>query len=74
MGAVLQQNFTQAIKLNNVTIEGSNTVQSVMTFGASSILGCGVLLDLQAGIGLTKDAPKYTVVLSFPFRFGLPWL
>ena len=43
-----------------------------MTFGASSILGRGVLVDLQAGIGLTRDAPKYTVILSFPFRFGLP--
>ncbi len=45
-----------------------------MTFGASSILGRGLLVDIQAGIGLTKDAPKYTFILSFPFRFGVPGL
>ncbi len=72
--AVLQQSFFQATKLNDVTIKGSNTVQSIMTFGASSILGRGVLVDLQAGIGLTRNSPKYTVILSFPFRFGLPFL
>ena len=70
--AVLQQNFTQDFQLNDVTVEGSNTVQTLLTFGASSILGRGILLDLQAGIGLTKDAPDYTVVLSLPIRFGLP--
>jgi hypothetical protein len=72
--AVLQQNFFQDAKLNDVTIKGSNTDQSIMFFGVSSILGRNVLLDLQAGIGLTRDAPKYTVILSFPFRFGLPSL
>jgi hypothetical protein len=45
-----------------------------MFFGVSSILGRNVLLYLQAGIGLTRDAPKYTVILSFRFRFGLPSL
>jgi len=70
--AVLQQNFTQDFQLNDVTVEGSNTVQTLLTFGASSILGRGILLDLQAGIGLTKDAPDYTVILSLPIRFGLP--
>jgi hypothetical protein len=72
--AVLQQNFAQDVRLNDVTIEGSKTVQTLMTFGASSILGRGILLDLQAGIGLTRDAPDYTVILSLPIRFGLAQL
>jgi hypothetical protein len=68
---VLQQNFLQNVSVNGVTFKGSNSVQSILNFGASSILGRGVLVDLQAGIGLTNSAPKYTVILSSTWRFGV---
>jgi len=68
--AVLQENFVQSIRFHDVTLRGSDTVQSILTFGASSILGRGVLVDLQVGIGLTTFAPKYTVILSGTYRFG----
>lgn len=70
LSAVLQQSFIQAPTLHGVTLNGANSVQSILFLGASSILGRGVLLNLQAGIGLTSAAPKYTVILSFPFRFA----
>jgi hypothetical protein len=72
--AVLQNNFVQDVRLNDITFRGSDTVQSILTFGASSILGRGILVDLQAGIGLTTAAPKYTVILSGTYRFGMPGL
>jgi hypothetical protein len=72
--AVLQENFVQSIRFHDVTLRGSDTVQSILTFGASSILGRGVLVDLQVGIGLTTFAPKYTVILSGTYRFGVPGL
>jgi hypothetical protein len=31
-----------------------------------------VLLNLTAGVGLTDDAPDYSVMLSLPIRFGIP--
>jgi hypothetical protein len=68
--AVLQENFVQSIRFQDVTLRGSDTVQSILTFGASSILGRGILVDLQVGIGLTTFAPKYTVILSGTYRFG----
>ena len=71
---LLQQSFVQAPTVDGVTIPGSNTVQSIMFFGASSILGRGYLLQLQAGIGLTRDAPKYSIIVSLPIRFGVPGL
>jgi hypothetical protein len=71
---VLQQAFVQAPRIGGVTVSGGNSVQSVLTFGASSTLGRGVLLDLQVGVGLTRDAPKYSVIVSLPVRFGVPWL
>jgi hypothetical protein len=68
---VLQQNFLRDVTVNGTTFPGSNTVQPILNFGASSILGRGVLVDLQVGFGLTNSAPKYQVVLSSTYRFGV---
>ncbi|HEY2533935.1 MAG TPA: hypothetical protein VGJ20_39445 [Xanthobacteraceae bacterium] len=68
---VLSQNFVQDVTVHGVTIPGSNTVQPILTFGASSILGRGILVDLQVGLGLTNTAPKYQVILSSTYRFGV---
>jgi Putative MetA-pathway of phenol degradation len=71
---VLQQNFLQDTTVDNVTFKGSNSAQSILTFGASSILGRDILADLQVGIGLTNSAPKYSVIFSSTYRFGVPGL
>lgn len=71
---VLQENFIQDMTVDNVTFKGSNSVQSILNLGASSILGRGILADLQVGIGLTNSAPKYSVILSGTYRFGVPGL
>jgi hypothetical protein len=68
---VLSQNFVQDVTVHGVTIPGSNTVQPILTFGGSSILGRGILVDLQVGLGLTNTAPKYQVILSSTYRFGV---
>ena len=71
---VLQQTFQQDSKIYDVTFRGSNSAQSVLTFGASTILGRSILADLQVGVGLTNSAPKYSVILSSTYRFGVPGL
>ena len=71
---VLQENFLQNIRIHDVTLRGSDSVQSILNFGASSILGRGLLVDLQVGLGLTNAAPKYSVILSSTYRFGVPGL
>jgi len=71
---VLQENFFQNIRVNDITLRGSDTVQSILNFGASTILGRGVLVDLQVGLGLTNATPKYSVILSSTYRFGVPGL
>lgn len=67
--AVLQNNFVEAVRINDVTFRGSDTVQTVLNLGVSSILGRGILADLQVGGGLTSSAPKYSVTLSGTYRF-----
>jgi hypothetical protein len=72
--AVLQNNFVQPVRINDVTFRGSDTVQTILNFGVSSILGRGILVDLQVGEGLTNSAPKYSVTLSGTYRFPVPGL
>jgi hypothetical protein len=71
---VLQDNFVQSTRINDVTFRGSDTNEAILTFGASSILGRGILADLQVGDGLTNSAPKYFVILTGTYRFGVPGL
>lgn len=68
----LQQAFADDVKINHRVVNDSNQVQGLMTIGASSILGRGILLDVSGGIGLTSDAPDYFVQIALPIRFDLP--
>lgn len=63
--------FADETRLRGAPLPGSNQVAGTMTFGALSILGPGLVMDLNTDIGLTRDAPKYAVRVSFPIRFGL---
>lgn len=68
----LQQTFSKELKLSGSSLSGSDQVSSSLIVGASSVLGAGVLLSVNAGVGLTDDAPDYFVGISLPIRFNLP--
>ncbi|NIA72355.1 hypothetical protein HBA54_27580 [Pelagibius litoralis] len=53
------------------TIEGTDENEATLSFGVSSILARGTLLNFTAGAGLTDDSPDYTVFLSLPIRMTL---
>jgi hypothetical protein len=68
----LSQSFTNDIKVNGTTLNGTDQVNASVFIGASAIVAPRTLLDIQAGIGLTDDAPDYSVTISVPIRFDLP--
>jgi len=68
----LAQRFIDSTRFDGQGINGSDQVVGTASFGASVILGQGVLLDVAADIGLTDDAPDYAVRASMPIRFNLP--
>jgi hypothetical protein len=68
----LNQTFTSGTEVNGEEIDGSDDVIGTASFGASVVLGRGVLLDVAADIGLTDDAPDYAARASLPIRFNLP--
>ena len=69
---VLNQSFIDEFKVDGESVNGSDQVQSILTFGASAILGRNVLLDGAVGVGLTDDSPDYSVSISLPIRFSTP--
>ena len=69
---VLNQSFINNFEVDGQGINGSDRVESILTFGASGILGRNVLLDGAVGVGLTDDSPDYSVAVSLPIRFNTP--
>lgn len=53
-------------------VGGSDQMVGVAVLGASSIVGRRTVLDFSGGIGLTDEAPDYSVQLSLGWRFDLP--
>jgi hypothetical protein len=74
LSVVLNQSFGDEVEVAGQRIRGSDSVQSVLTFGASAILTRNVLLNGAVGVGLTDDSPDYSVSLSLPIRFSTPGL
>jgi hypothetical protein len=74
LSVVLNQSFGDEVEVAGQRIRGSDSVQSILTFGASAILGRNWLLNGAVGVGLTDDSPDYSVSLSLPIRFSTPGL
>lgn len=69
---LLSQQFVDDIRQDGRKIKNSNQNITSLNFGVSSILGRRTLLSLNAGVGLTEDAPDYSIGVSLPVRFDLP--
>lgn len=65
----LNQTFVDELEVDGRAISGSDQVIGMMNIGASSILGRGKFLDLALGMGLTDEAPDYSIGVSFAIRF-----
>lgn len=69
----LQQTYAQKTKINNITVQGSDTVSSFFTVGAASTIGRSLFFSTLGGIGLTDSSPAYFLNITIPFRFDIPY-
>ena len=67
----LDQSYMKTFKRNGTELPGTDRLSSVFSFSTSTILGRGLFLRLSAGVGLTRDSPRYQFGVSLPFRFRL---
>lgn len=69
----LQQTYAQETEINNVKIQGSDSVSSAFTLGAASTIGRHLFFSALGGIGLTESSPEYFFNITVPYRFDVPF-
>lgn len=65
------QSFTRGTTVNGLKIPGSYLVGGSLRLGASYVYAPGKNVDLNFGIGLTRDVPNLQFTIGFPLRFTL---
>jgi hypothetical protein len=56
-------------KINGAKIPGSDAAVATLQLGLATLLSRRSLLDIQLSLGVTPDAPDFSLALSLPFRF-----
>lgn len=67
----VDQDFSSEAEVNGGDVPGSDQVASSLRIGLSSTFTPRVLLDVEASVGITEDAPDYGLRVSLPVRFDL---
>lgn len=62
--ASISNQFLDETEFGNEPIDGSDITSVVLNLGASTIVSRGFLLNLTTGIGISDDAPDYSIGLS----------
>lgn len=65
----LAQQFSSRTQVDHIGAPGTDIAAASLQLGFDRVLTPKLLLDLTLGVGLTRDAPDYTVQLSLPYRF-----
>jgi hypothetical protein len=64
-----RQVWREDAELDGRTRSGTSQNYGLLVLGASSVLGRDLTAVTQFGIGVGRDAPKYSVSLAFPYLF-----
>jgi len=62
------QQFRGVTRTDGKAIAGSDGVAAVAQFGLDQVINSRTLLDISVGVGVTRDAPDYTIMVSLPIR------
>lgn len=66
-GSVTHRSISET-KIEGETVAGSDLDVTSLTIGFSTILSRGTLLNLYSEVGMSDDAPDYTIGFSVPIR------
>jgi hypothetical protein len=69
LSLTFSQLFRERTAVNAQPIAGSDGVAGQLLFGVDQVITPKVLLDVSLGVGVTRDAPDYTLTVSLPIRF-----
>ena len=66
--ATISNQFLDETEFAGEQIDGSDLTAVTLNLGASTIVARGILLNLTTGIGISEDAPDYSIGLSGSVR------
>lgn len=56
-------------RIDGTKIPGTDTTAGTLQFGVATLLSSRALLDIQLGIGVTRDAPDFRITAALPIRY-----
>jgi len=62
--ASISNQFLAETEFGNEQTDGSDITSVSLSLGASTIVSRGILLNLTTGIGISENAPDYSIGLS----------
>lgn len=62
--ASISNQYIDALRFDDERIDGSEITSITLNLGASTIVSRGLLLNLTTGIGISEEAPDYSIGLS----------
>ena len=66
--ASIENQFVSETEIDGTEIDGSDLTAVTLNLGVSTILGRDTLLNVTTGIGVTDDAPDYSIGISLPIK------
>jgi hypothetical protein len=63
------QAFTGQTLIDGISVPGTDRVPAALDFGVDYVLRPNTLLDFSLAVGVTNDAPNYSILVSLPIRF-----
>lgn len=72
LSVTLNQSWTDEVKFDGQSVDGSDQQAATFDFGGSAIIAPRTLLRVVSSIGLTDDAADYGLRASVAYRFNLP--
>lgn len=70
MTAMLEHVFTRPTRVGQKTLKESETNSAVFSLGVRYQWPSGRAMRVQVGLGLTSDAPDFTVMVDLPFSYS----
>jgi hypothetical protein len=71
MFASLSNQFFDESRVNDLRVRNSDLAAIVLNLGASKVIDRGVLLSVSSGIGISDEAPDYSIGVAATFRSDL---
>ena len=64
LSATIGHQYLQETDFGDLRIDSTDVTSVALNLGASTIITRGILLNLSSNIGISEDAPDYSIALS----------